>query len=186
MEDQKIVELYWQRDNNAIQETKNKYGNFLFKIAQNILKNKQDAEECENDTYLAAWDAMPPNKPQWLSAFLGKITRNLSFKKLRAANTQKRGKNNTPFPLDELYDTISISHAFEKDIEASELADALNSFLDSLKIDERRIFICRYWYCDSISDIAQQFGFSQSKVKMTLLRIRQKLLEHLNKEEIYI
>lgn len=186
MDDVRIIELYWQRDKQAITETQTKYSKYLYSIAHNILKNKEDAEECENDTYLAAWNTIPPQKPQWLSAFLGKITRNLSLKKFRLTQAKKRGGKSTTLPIDELYDCIAESRAFEYERKAQELASVLNTFLKSLDKEQRRIFVCRYWYCDSISDIAKQFGYSQSKVKMALLRTRQKLLEFLNKEEIYI
>ena len=186
MEDSKIIELYWQRDNQAITETQTKYSKYLYKIAYNILKNKQDSEECENDTYLAAWNSMPPNKPQWLSAFLGKITRNLSLKKYRASNAKKRGSNRKNLPIDELYNAVAEARIFEKEQTAQELAGVLNDFLGTLQEEPRRVFICRYWYCDSISDIAKEFNFTKSKVKMTLLRTREKLLEYLNKEEIFI
>lgn len=183
MDDSRIIELYFARDNSAIKETKNKYGKLLYTVSYNILKTREDAEECENDTYLSAWDCIPPNNPQILSAFLSRITRNLSFKKLKSQTAQKRGGNSTALPIDELIDIIPDSH---NEISQLELTEILNAFLRALPICERQVFICHYWYCDSIKDISRQFGFTQSKVKMMLSRTRQKLLDHLLKEEVYI
>lgn len=183
MEDNKIIELYFARDDSAISETKHKYGKLLYSISYNILKIKEDAEECENDTYISAWDCIPPNNPQLLSAFLSRITRNLSLKKLKSRNAQKRGGGNTAIPLDELSNIIPDSC---DTISQLELTEILNAFLRSLPTRERQVFICHYWYCDSIKDIARQFGFTQSKVKMMLSRTRKKLLEHLKREEVYI
>lgn len=183
MDDSRIIELYFARDNSAIKETKNKYGKLLYSVSYNILKTREDAEECESDTYLAAWDSIPPQQPQILSAFLSRITRNLSFKKLRTKNAQKRSGDNNALPLDELIATIPDK---SDAISQMELTEILNAFLRSLPMRERQVFICHYWYCDSIKDISRQFGFTQSKVKMMLSRTQQKLLDHLEKEEVYI
>ena len=183
MNDSKIIELYFERDKSAIAETKTKYGKLLYSVSYNILNVSEDAEECENDTYMAAWDSIPPNNPQVLSAFLCRITRNISFKKLKAQTTQKRGGTNTALPLDELTNAIPDS---ANAIAQLELTEILNAFLRGLPARERQVFICHYWYCDSIKDIARQFGFTQSKVKMMLSRTRKKLLDHLEKEEVYI
>ena len=183
MDDSRIIELYFARDNSAIKETKTKYGKLLYSVSYNILKTHEDAEECESDTYMATWEQIPPTKPQVLSAFLCRITRNLSFKKLRTKNAQKRSGDNNALPLDELIAAIpDKSDALSQ----MELTEILNAFLRSLPTRERRVFICHYWYCDSIKDISRQFGFTQSKVKMMLSRTRQKLLDHLEKEEVYI
>lgn len=186
MDDQNIVSLYWQRDKQAIDETQSKYSKYLYSIAYNILHNKEDSEECENDTYLSAWDSIPPNRPQRLSSFLGKITRNLSLKKYRSQHTLKRGGKNVTVPIDELYNDIAGGEIFKYDKRAEDLAEVLNSFLETLGDEERRIFICRYWYCDAVADISKQFKVGQSKVKMTLSRTRQKLREHLEKEGVYL
>lgn len=183
MDDSKIIEMYFARDNSAINETKNKYGKLLYSVSYNILKVREDAEECENDTYMQAWDCIPPNNPQVLSAFLSRITRNLSFKKLQSQSTKKRGGNAQTLPLDELANTIPDS---ANQISQLELTEILNTFLRSLKVQERRVFICHYWYCDSIKDISRQFGFTQSKVKMMLSRTREKLIDYLKKEEVFI
>ncbi len=183
MDDSRIIELYFARDNSAINETKTKYGRLLYSVSYNILNSIEDAEECENDTYMVAWDCIPPNRPRVLSAFLSRITRNLSFKKLKFQNAQKRGGNNQTLPLDELANSIPDS---ANAISQLELTEILNAFLLELPTRERQVFICHYWYCDSIKDIARQFGFTQSKVKMMLSRTRKKLLHHLKHQEVFI
>lgn len=182
MDDRSIVELYWQRNENAISETQAKYGRYCFSIAQAILVNKQDAEECVNDTYSSAWNTIPPHRPEVLSTFLGKITRRLSLKTLRKRNTAKRGGEIT-LVLDELAECIP-SDSVENAIQMRELSKIIDNFLSELAENERRIFVCRYWYCENIKQIAKRFGFGQSKVKMTLKRTRDKLLEYLKKEEL--
>jgi len=186
VQDDKIIALYWERDEQAITETQNKYGAYLLSIAFQILSNREDAKECENDTYLAAWGTMPPQKPNRLSAFLGKITRNLSLKKLRGRLAAKRSGNEALLSLDELADCIPDAHSFQESLEAEELASLLSTFLRGLPETERNVFVCRYWYCDSIAQIAQQFGFGESKVKMMLKRTRQKLSDYLQKEGVLI
>lgn len=183
MDDNKIIELYFARDNSAIKETKNKYGKLLYSVSYNILKTREDAEECENDTYMSAWECIPPTKPQVLSAFLSRITRNLSFKKLKLQSAQKRGGGDTALPLDDL---VGVIPDRKNSITQLELTEILNAFLRSLPARERQVFICHYWYCDTIKDISRQFGFTQSKVKMMLSRTRKKLLDHLEKEEVFV
>lgn len=186
MDDEKIVALYWERDQHAITETKEKYGKYLYTIAYNVLACPEDAEECENDTYLSAWNGMPPHRPSFLSAFLGKITRNLSLKKYRHKTAQKRGGGEADLSLDELSGCIPQQQDFDARLEAGELAQTLSAFLRTLKETERTIFICRYWYCESIAQIAREFAISESKTKMMLLRTRQKLLAHLEKEGVFV
>lgn len=186
MEDGQIIELYWQRDEAAVTETQNKYGNYCFSIASHILHNRQDAEESVNDTYIAVWNAIPPHRPAVLSTFIGKITRRLSLKKLREKNAQKRGSGNVPVPLEELEECIPDIQNPSTELEAKELAKVIDSFLATLPPEERRVFLCRYWYFDSISEISSRFGFGQSKVKMMLKRTRDKLAKRLKKEDIWI
>lgn len=175
MEDEQIVELYWTRDERAIEETDIKYNRYCHSIAYNILRNNEDAEECVNDTYMGAWNSMPPHKPELLSAFLGKITRNLSLKKWRSVTADKRGGGETALTLDELQECIPHSDNVHEAIELKALAGIIDTFLRGIPDEERRVFICRYWYMDSIADICEQFGFGQSKVKMMLSRTREKL-----------
>ena len=185
MDDNKIIELYFARDEQAITETKDKYGKYCLKIAFNVLGNYEDAEECENDTYLGVWNTIPPARPQMFSAFIGRITRNISMKKLRSKTADKRQGSEALLSLDELGECIPDGQGFADSLEEYELAEIINSFLNSLNTTERRVFVCRYWYCDSIADISNQFGFGQSKVKMMLLRTREKLSAYLNERGVF-
>lgn len=182
MDDNRIVELYWNRSENAITETAKKYGSYLNSISYNILINREDAQECVNDTYHDAWNSMPPHSPSILSTFLGKITRRISIDRWRKLNADKRGGGELPLVLDELEDCVSGSGSVEDELERQELAKLFNDFLNTLPATERRVFLCRYWYMDSIQTIAQQFGFSQSKVASMLHRTRAKLRALLEKE----
>ena len=157
MDDAKIVQLYWDRNEQAISATADKYGNYCAAIAKNILGNSQDTEECVNDTYLNAWNSMPPHRPNILATFLGKITRNLALNKY---------KHNTA-------DNV------EQEIHRQELILAINHFLKKLPSDKRNIFVCRYWYFDSISDIAAHFDMTENNVSVTLNRLRLKLRNYL-------
>lgn len=179
MEDTKIVQLYWDRDSQAISETAAKYGNYCTSIALNILGNNEDAEECINDTYMNAWNSMPPHKPDILSAFLGKITRNLSFNRYKHNRAKKRGGSEISAVLDELSECVSDKNDIEQEIEYKELVKAIDSFLDTLSPEKRNIFLCRYWYTDSISEIAKQFHMKENTVSMTLHRIRARLQKYL-------
>ena len=184
MEDAAIVELYWKRQERAIDETKMKYGAYCTSIAQRILSDRQDAEECVNDTYLGAWNALPPHRPARLDTFLGKITRNLSLKRWRSRSAAKRGGGTVALSLDELKDCVPSDNRVDERLEAEDLARIINAYLGKLGSDERRMFVCRYWHFDSIADIAERFGFSQSKVKMTLKRTRDDLARYLEEEGV--
>ena len=184
MEDSKIVEMYWDRNEEAISETKLKYENYLSKIAYNILADIEDSRESVNDTYLRAWYSMPPHKPDSLSAFLGKITRRISIDIYRKKNSKKRAGSEYAISLDELYDCASAEGEPEKEIDSKILSDALNRWLNSVSEDTRNIFICRYFYCDSIRDIADYTGSSRSKIKSSLHRARLSLKDYLIKEEL--
>ena len=182
MEDQKIIDLYWSRSETAIAETDRKYGKYCYSIAYNILTNNEDAEESVSDTYLAAWKTMPPKRPSILATFLGKITRHLSIDRWRARNRYKRGGGEIILALEELGDCVSDEQSIESVLERKRLALVFNRFLESLPETERRIFLCRYWYLDSISDIASYYGFTDSKVTSMLHRTRKKLRAVLEKE----
>ena len=184
MEDKRIVDLYWSRSEAAISETDRKYGKYCFSIAYNILTNNEDAEESVSDTYMAAWKSMPPKRPSILATFLGKITRHLSIDRWRARNRNKRGGGEIVLALEELEDCVADSETVEKAFERKQLTLIFNRFLESLPETERRIFLCRYWYLDPISDIASCFGFSDSKVTSMLYRTRKKLRAVLEKEEV--
>lgn len=184
MEDKEIVELYWNRDESAIKETQNKYGNYCFSIAYNILHNKEESEESLNDTYLATWNAIPPHHPLNLSTFIGKITRNISISKYRANTADKRKANQTTVSIDELAECIADDKSLRPSLDEEIIAESINDFLATLKENERKVFVCRYWYFDSIEDISKRFNYTQSKVKMMLSRTRNKLKEHLLKEGV--
>lgn len=184
MEDDSIVNLYWVRSENAISETSKKYGNYCYSIAYNILGNVEDADESVNDTYLDAWNNIPPHRPSILSTFLGKITRRISIDKWRGRTAEKRGGGEIVLVLDELSDCIPSNQSVEHEVEVAELSQLIDNFVMSLPPMERRVFICRYWYLDPIADIAQRFGFSQSKVKMMLHRQRKNLLNRLEREAL--
>lgn len=181
MPDDRIVALYWARSESAITETAAKYGGYCRSIAYNILFDAQDAEESVNDTYLDAWDSMPPHKPDILSTFLGKITRRISIDRWRYLHAEKRGGGQMPAVLEELSDCASPDDV-ESAIEESEMARLIRVFLDALPLPERRVFLCRYWYMEPVADIARAHGFSVSKTASMLHRTRGKLRELLESE----
>lgn len=186
MEDSDIVELYWQRSETALILTREKYGPYCYSIAYGILCDHQDAEEAENDTYLAAWNSMPPHKPELLRTFLGKLTRRISLDMRKMKHTQMRGGGELPLSLNELAECIPDRKNVGDQLETAELAKCIDAFLRTLPQTERKVFLCRYWYLDPIAAISTRFGFSQSKVKMMLLRTRRKLHRCLEKEGYFV
>lgn len=182
MEDEQIIALYFSRDDRAIRETEAAYGGRLLTLSRRILNSREDAQECVNDTYLAAWNAMPPKRPGILSAFLGKITRNISLDRWKRRAARKRGGGEAALSLEELDECLTGGQSPEGEVERRELLRAINRFLDALPETQRDIFVCRYWYLDSIEDIGARFGYSQSKVTTILFRLRKKLAAHLEKE----
>ena len=182
MDDTQIVELYWARKESAIEETEAKYGSYCYSIAQNILQNQDDAEESVNDTWLDAWNSMPPHRPSVLSTFLGKLTRRISIDKWRRTTAKKRGDGQLPLVLAELEDCISDGKSIEEETERKLLAEVIAAFEKGLPETEQEVFLCRYWYMDSVSAIATRFRFSESKVKSMLVRTREKLRVRLEKE----
>ena len=183
-EDQKIIDLYWNRSENAITETAVKYGRYCTSIAYGILKSREDAQECVSDAYLMAWNAIPPRRPADLGTYLGKITRNLSIDRLRTRNRDKRGGGETPLALEELEEVVVGSDSPENEAIRKELAASMNRFLGELTVQERYVFVRRYWYLDSLADIAKNTGFSGSKVASMLFRLRGRLKKQLIKEEL--
>ena len=184
MEDKRIIEMYWQRDEQALTLTRHKYGAYCHAIAWQILHSREDADECENDTYLRAWNAMPPDRPQGLRAYLGAVTRRLSLDRWRERKSQKRGGGEVALSLDELGECVPHPDTVSETVDAAQTAAVLSTFLRSLPPAECDVFLRRYWYFDSVAQIAKRFGYSESKVKMTLSRTRDKLRVCLEKEGI--
>lgn len=186
VEDAQIVQLFLARKEQAIEETAGKYGKYLFAIANNILTSNRDAEEAVNDTYLGAWNSIPPHRPHRLNTYLGKITRRISLDKWKVNRTQKRGGGEVTLALEELEDCIPAGETPEQAMELKELTQLLNTFIRTLAETEQRVFICRYWYLMSVKTISRNFGFTESKVKSMLSRTRGKLKTYLEREGIFI
>ena len=182
MDDKSIVALFWERSEQAIAETDRKYGAYCYSIAYNALANNEDAEESVSDTYMAAWNQLPPHRPSVLATFLGKITRRISINRWKAKNTAKRGGGQIILALEELDDCVDGKQDVEANSDALELAESINLFLEALPKTERDIFLRRYWLLDPIADIAHSYGFTQSKVTSMLHRTRGKLRKQLGKE----
>lgn len=182
MEDSKIIDLYWARSEEAIAQTQVKYGSYCLSIAHNILPRREDAQECVNDTYLAAWNSMPPHRPSILQAFLGKLTRRISIDRWRSITSQKRGGGNMDLAYEELSECIPAQSDPVARLEARELALAINRYLDALPDIQRQIFLMRYFRMEPIGHIARATARSEAYVKTTLHRVRNRLRDHLQKE----
>lgn len=182
MTDEKILDFYWARSESAIAETEKKYGCYCYSIAYHILSDHQDSEECVSDTYLHAWNSIPPKRPNRLSVYLGKLTRNLSINRLQKETAKKRGGGQIEIALDELIECIP--NVQDSITEKVVFTDALNCFLDDLSPETRKIFLLRYWLFASVKEIAQSLGISESKVKQVLMRTRDRFRKHLEKEGI--
>lgn len=184
MNDEQIVQLYWDRSEQAIAESQSKYGAYCHAIAFGVLKNQEDSEEVVSDTWLRTWNAIPPQRPKSLQAFLAKITRNLSLDRIRMKQAKRRGGDAAGYELavEELAECIASSESVESAVEGKELGGILNRFLEGLDDEARRVFLQRYWYLLDVREIAERQGFSESKVKMLLHRTRKRLREYLDKE----
>ena len=182
MEDAKIVQLYFDRNEAALNETQKKYGKYLHKIANNILYNDEDAEECVNDTYLSAWNAIPPHKPDVLSLFLGKLTRGHAIDQYRKSHAGKRIPSEFTTSIDELEECIPSTSDVEANLEAKRLGEVISSFLREQSDEARNLFVGRYYYADHLSDIAGYLYLSTSKVKNLLFSVRKKLKNWLKEE----
>jgi RNA polymerase sigma-70 factor (ECF subfamily) len=182
MQDDRIVSLYWKRDETAISETEQKYGKYLSKIAYHVLSNQEDSKESVNDTYLKAWNSMPPHKPSVLSTYLGRITRQTSIDLFRKRNSDKRLSSEYAVSLSELEECISTGDVTEQSVDVHLLAESISRFLRSLSPEASSIFVMRYYFMDSIREIADSYGMSQSKVKSMLHRTRIALKNHLEQE----
>jgi RNA polymerase sigma-70 factor (ECF subfamily) len=186
VEDERIVELYWERSEAAISESAKKYGKYCHYIAYNVLSSDQDAEECVNDTYLRAWAAIPPTRPRVLKSFLGTITRNLAIDRYNKERAEKR-LGNADLAFEELGECIPDGNEDGRALsDEMALRDAINGFLESLPKETRIIFVRRYWYLSPVAHIAGDLGMSNSNVKVILMRTRKKLKAYLEKENITI
>lgn len=185
MEDKEIIALFWARSQQAIAETAEKYGTRLHRLSMNILHNHEDAQECINDTYHAAWNTLPPEKPDFFFAYLARMTRNFSFGKYDYNHAKKRSADIVELSR-ELENCVPASNNLEQKADSEEIGRALSAFLHEQSAQMRRVFVQRYWYTQSISDIAKDCCISESKVKSMLFRMRGKLKIHLEKEGIVI
>ena len=183
MDDKVIIQHYWDRDERAISETDIKYGTFCSRIAENILENKEDAKECVNDTYLKTWNALPPEWPDILPAFIGRIVRNLAFNSYNSRKTAKRGGGQTDVALEELEECIA-DKAADLSVEESVLTEIIDSFLGTLSRKNRQIFVMRYWYTESIGYISSVMNMTENSVSVSLNRMRKKLLIYLEERGI--
>jgi RNA polymerase sigma-70 factor (ECF subfamily) len=187
MDDEKIIEQFWARSESAINMISDKYSRYCRSIASNILGNAEDAEEVVNDTYHRVWNAIPPERPNSLRAFIGRITRNLSLDRLEKAKAEKRGGGQFDALLSELEECIAYSRdSFGELIETEAITAALNAFLSKQSAENRRIFVRRYWRAASVNEIAADFGLTDGKVKTVLFRMRNKLRKHFESEGIYL
>ncbi len=181
MQDSQIVDLYWARSEDAITQTNIRYGSYCRKVAMNIVANREDSEECVNDTYMSAWNSMPQERPRLLAPFLAAICRNHALDLYRKNHSKKRGEGEVPVALDELSEVAS-SSLTEDQVDLSILTSCINDFLAGLEPSSRKVFVRRYFYADPLSDIASAYGMSESGVKSLLFRQRGKLKEFLEKE----
>ncbi len=181
MEDSMIIEMYHNRNEAAIEETDKKYGSYCFAVANNILNSKEDSDECVNDTWLRAWNAIPPKKPDRLRIFLARITRNLSFDKYKQKHTAKRS-GEMMYILDELSECISGGNTTDDEVDMKLLSESINNFLKSSSERDRMIFLKRYFYAVPVSEIAEKMNITANNVSAILSRMRVRLREHLTKE----
>ena len=182
VKDQEIVSLYWDRNEDAIHQTQIRYGAYLSKVSYNILADFEDSKECVNDTYLAAWNSMPTNRPNNLATYLGKITRQISIDVFRKRHREKRYASEYAVSLDELGDSFTDGVTPEQELDAKLLDEAINCFVRALPDMAQKTFVGRYYFFDSLKEIASYCGMTESKVKILLFRTRQKLKLYLKKE----
>ncbi len=182
LSDEEIIELYWNRDEKAIDQTDKKYGRYLYTIAHNIVHDDLDSEECLNDTYIGTWNQIPPTRPNIFQVFLAKITRNIATNKFKKNRASKRIPSELIVSLDELDDCIPSTPTAEEEFETQEIARLLNSYLDGLSRQDQLLFICRYYYADRITEIAQITGINERNVYRILETIRDGLKKELEKE----
>ena len=186
MDDQEIIARFFARDEEGLAAAQERYGDYCAAVARNLLSDQRDQEECLSDTWLRAWNTIPPQRPRSLGAFLAKITRNLAIDCLRSGNTVRRGGGQTTLALEELGECVSQAGSPEGELDRQAAVEALNRFLDGLPPLQREVFLRRYWYLDSVGEIARRFSMSQSKVKTMLFRTRQELRTYLEQEGIRV
>lgn len=186
LEDNEIIDLYWVRNEKAISETDKKYGRYLYTIAYNIVHNRLDCEECLNDTYLGTWNAIPPTRPNAFQLFLSKIMRNIAVDRFREKSASKRIPSELITSLDEIEEVIEYDDGLSEKDAILAVMDALNAYLRSVDSQKQLLFVCRYYYADSIKDISQMMGISERTVFRTLATIREELKAHLNREGMSI
>ena len=174
MDDKQIIELYFERNEQAIRETQNKYGAFCHRIAMNILGIHEDAEECVNDTYYSVWKQIPPTVPEVFKVYLGRITRNLSISRFRAMRAKKR-YSSMEIMLSELNDCVPSSSNVEQTIEVMQLSDYISEWLDSLPEEDCALFVRRYWFGDEVQELAKKCGITAAKMAQRMLRLRKSL-----------
>ena len=185
MDDIKIIELYWQRDQSAISATDEKYGRYCFYVADNILGSREDSEECVNDTWLAAWNRMPPHRPNLLRLFLAKITRSIAFNRYKAGHARRRGGGQIELVLDELSECLEGESSAEDFTLARELGEFIRRFVRDLPTRDGDIFARRYFFTEPIKSIAARYHLSENNTMVILSRVRAKLREELKKEGFY-
>ena len=181
MEDSKIIERFWERDESALSAVSEKYGKYCTAIARNIIGNEQSVEEIVQDTLLRLWETIPPNRPKKLQAFIGRITRNISLDTAKSMKAKKRGGGEVVLILEELEDLSTGGNLVEALAEQHEILEAINDFLGSIPIKKQKVFVLRYWHCYSLQEISQIVGISAINVASILKRERKKLIEYLNK-----
>ena len=184
MKDREIVRLFLRRDEAAIEHVQQAYELYCRSIVSRILRDETDVSECVNDVWLAAWNSIPPNEPERLATYLGKLARNIAIDRVRANGAQKRCAEQYALSLDEMAEVISDGGSPEQQAQHRELERAIGEFVRGLPELQRRVFLCRYWYLDSLAEIGARFGYSESKVKSMLHRTREKLKRYLQKEEL--
>ncbi len=185
MDDKQIIDLYFARDEQAIAETEQKYGRFCQRIAMNVLDVREDAEECVSDTYLSAWNRIPPTIPQSLKAFLGRMVRNLSISRFRATRAKKR-YNGMEVLLSELGDCVPSDQYVEQTVETKELSGYISDWLDSLPEEDCALFVRRYWFGDSVQELAQRCGINAAQMAQRMLRLRKSLRTALEQKGVAV
>ena len=182
IEDQDIIQQFWERDENAVREASKKFGTYCKSIARGILNNHEDSEECVNEAFMRAWESIPPKKPNSLCTFLGRITKNIALNRIKSSKTEKRGGGELALVYEELEDIISDTKNVEDALERKEMMSAISRFLRKSKENERQVFVLRYWYCSGVDEIAREIGIKEENVYVILSRMRIKLRDYLKKE----